>query len=274
MKKIAFCFLIYDVINHEEMWNIFFKNIDPAKYSIYIHYKTNKPLKYFEKYKLTNCIETRYENETIPLAYNVLFRKAYEDQDNYKFMILSGACIPLKSFDYIYNKLTADTYGYFNICPQSQCFPNCNYLLKIIDKKYIAKSHNWFILNRSLVNNLCFDKDDFLNKHYKSIYAPAEYFYYTFIKLLNLENEIITTLNSANEATTFTNWAGMDYKYPVIRSLKNYAQISYEELVYLLNSRCLFGRKFNREAVGSLCNKTYLDCIHSSPLQLDNQEKN
>jgi hypothetical protein len=166
MKKIAFCFLIYDVINHEEMWYIFFKNIDPAKYSIYIHYKTNKPLKYFEKYKLTNCIETRYENETIPLAYNVLFRKAYEDQDNYKFMILSGACIPLKSFDYIYNKLTADTYGYFNICPQSQCFPNCNYLLNVIDKKYIAKSHNWFILNRSLVNNLCFELYDLLTNSY------------------------------------------------------------------------------------------------------------
>ena len=25
MKKIAFCFLIYDIINHEELWNIFLK---------------------------------------------------------------------------------------------------------------------------------------------------------------------------------------------------------------------------------------------------------
>ena len=49
MKKIAFCFLIYDIINHEELWNIFFKNVDANKYTIYIHYKFNKPLKYFEK---------------------------------------------------------------------------------------------------------------------------------------------------------------------------------------------------------------------------------
>jgi hypothetical protein len=274
MKKLAFCFLIYDTINHEELWNIFFKHVDANKYSIYIHYKTNKPLKYFEQYKLTNCIQTKYEDQSIPLAYNVLFRKAYEDEDNYKFLILSGACVPLKSFDHIYNKLTSDHYGYFNICPQSQCFPNCNYLLTVFDKKYIAKSHNWFILNRKLVNALCFDKDDILNKHYKTVYAPAEYFYYTFIKILDLETEIITTLNSANEATTFTNWAGMGYKYPVNRSLKNYSHISQEELLYLLNSTCLFGRKFNREAIVSFINKTYLDFISTSSQERKDSEKN
>ena len=59
MKKIAFCFLIYDIINHEELWNIFFKDIDTNLYNIYIHYKNNKQLKYFEKYKLDNCIETK-----------------------------------------------------------------------------------------------------------------------------------------------------------------------------------------------------------------------
>ena len=62
MKKISFCFLIYDIINHEELWNIFFQNVDKNKYSIYIHYKCNKELKYFEKYKLNKCIETKYDN--------------------------------------------------------------------------------------------------------------------------------------------------------------------------------------------------------------------
>ena len=31
------------------------ENIDNNKYNIYIHYKTDKPLKYFDKYKLNNC---------------------------------------------------------------------------------------------------------------------------------------------------------------------------------------------------------------------------
>ena len=79
------------------------------------------------------------ENETIPLAYNILFREAYKDDNNYKFVIVSNSCIPLKSFNYIYNKLTIDNYGYFNVQPQSQCFPNCNYLLQGIEKKKYIK---------------------------------------------------------------------------------------------------------------------------------------
>ena len=264
MKKIAFCFLIYDVINHEELWNIFFKNVDQNKYTIYIHYKSNKQLKYFEKYKLTNCIETKYEDQTIPLAYNILFRKAFEDINNYKFNMLSGSCIPLKSFDYIYNKLSNDIYGYLNICPQTQCFPNCNSLLNVMDRKFISKSHNWFILNRKIIENLCFDKDEILNKDYKAIYAPAEYYYYTYIKILGLENEIITTQNIADGASTFTNWQGMNYKYASNRGLKNYSIISEDELTYLLNGKSLFGRKFNRECIRSFINKKYIDFISSS----------
>lgn len=59
-KKISFLFLIYDEINHEELWYNFFKDIDTSKYSIYIHYKDNKPLKYFEKYKLDYCVPTEW----------------------------------------------------------------------------------------------------------------------------------------------------------------------------------------------------------------------
>ena len=54
-KKIALCFLIYEEIYHEDLWYNFLKNVDKKKYNIYIHYKTNKPLKYFEKYKLISC---------------------------------------------------------------------------------------------------------------------------------------------------------------------------------------------------------------------------
>lgn len=264
MKKIAFCFLIYDIINNEELWNIFFKNVDPEKYTIYIHYKFDHPLKFFNKYKLNNCIETKYADKTLALAYNILFREAFKESDNYKFVIVSGACIPFKSFDYIYDKLVKDNYGYFNICPQEQCFPNCNSLLSVIEKQHIGKAHNWFIMNRTLVENLCFDKDAVINTCFSNIYAPEEYFYYTYIKILGLEDQIKTTLNSANESTTFTNWAGMNYKYVTNRSLKNYTSISKEEIEYLLASPCLFGRKFLRECIISFIDETYINAITST----------
>jgi hypothetical protein len=259
MKKIAFCFLIYDTIIQEEIWNHFFSNVNINKYNIYIHYKTNTPLKFFERYKLKNCIETRYEDHTIPLAYNLLFREAFNhDPENEKFVIVSGACIPLKPFDYIYQQLTSDHYGYFNVCPQSQCFPHCNSLLTTMDKKYISKSHNWFILNRTLVEKLCFDKDDILRKDFSTLYAPAEYFYYTYIRLQNLENQIRTTANIAAGATTFTNWQGMNYKYVSRDGLKTYRSISKRELYYLLESKSLFGRKFTRDCFTSLTDLKYI----------------
>ena len=98
---------------------------------------------------------------------------------------------------------------------------------------------------------------------YKFFRRHLIHFYYTFIKILNLENEIIITPNLANDATTFTNWEGMDYKYPSNRGLKNYTSITEDELLYLMNSNCLFGRKFSWECIRYLCNKKYIEFITS-----------
>lgn len=249
--KLAFCFLIYDEINNEELWYNFFKNIDKNKYNIYIHYKTQKPLQYFEQYKLTNCIHTNYEDETIVHAYNILFKRAYEDIQNYKFIILSGSCIPLKSFNQVYEFLTKDNYGHFNIAPTTACFPNCNSLLTKIETKYISKSSNWFILNRELLKTLAYIEVKKIDDLYKHVYAPAEYYYYTFIKINNMEDQIVTTNNISADATTFTNWSNNNYKYDDVMNklLKYYKYITIEELDYLLASKSLFGRKFNKDCI-------------------------
>ena len=139
----------------------------------------------------------------------------------------------------------------------------CNPLLKFVERKYVSKIHNWFILNRNLVKELCFERDCLLPILYKDVYAPAEFYYYTFIKVLQLENEVIATNNLSNDATTFVNWCGMDYKYPTNEKLKNYKSISEDELIYLVNSKCLFGRKFNKECNVSLNNSKYLRAISS-----------
>jgi hypothetical protein len=260
MKKIAFCFLIYDIINNEELWNIFFQNVDTNKYKIYIHYKFNKPSKYFEKYKLPNCIETKYCDVTIVHAHNLLFKKAYEDGCD-KIISLSQSCIPFKSFEYIYNFLIKDDFGHFNITPQSQCFPRCDSLIKYYGKNMIQKSSNWFILNRKICETIInYDKTK-INNEYSDIYCPEEHYFITNIFSNNLQDEIITTPNLANDATTFVNWEGMDYKYPSNSGLKNYSYITEDEILYLMSSKCLFGRKFNRECITSFINIKYIEFI-------------
>jgi hypothetical protein len=257
MKKVAFLFLIYDILNLEELWHFFFKNVDKNKYTIYIHYKNDIPLKYFEEYKLQNCIETIYANISLVCAQNILLQEALKDENNEHFIFLSNSCVPFKNFEFIYNKLSVDK-SYFNIMPQGQCFPRCDYLLNHIERKNIQKSSQWCILNRKHSNiMISYQTCDYI-KLYKNIYAPDEICYITNIFINNLQDEIITTPNVANDATTFTNWEGMDYKFPSNRGLKNYTFISEEEILHLINSNCLFGRKFNRECIGSFCKSFYL----------------
>jgi hypothetical protein len=260
MKKIAFCFLIYDKINLEELWKLFFRDVDTNKYNIYIHYKVNTPLKYFEKYKLDECIETKYGDVSLIHAHNLLFKKAYED-DCYKLISLSQACIPFKSFEYIYNFLCKDNYGHFNIAPQKACFPRCNDLLQYYDKNTIQKSSEWFILNRHICEFVVNDARAQIDTIYGRIYAPEEHYFITTVFVNNLQDEIITTPNLSNDATTFTNWSDMGYKYTGSAGLKNYDRISKVEVLYLLNSKCLFGRKFNTTCYSDLYIKEYIERI-------------
>ena len=260
MKKIAFCFLIYDKINLEKLWNLFFKNVDNNKYKIYIHYKVNKPLLFFEEHKLTDCIETKYADVSLIHAHNLILKKALDD-GCYKMINLSQACIPLKSFDYIYEFLCRDNFGHFNMSPQSQAFPRCNNLLNHYDKNVIRKTSEWFILNRRLCESVVNEDVDQINKRYSSIYAPEEHYFITTIYYNNLQNEIISTQNLSNDATTFTNWGDMGYKYESGYGLKNYNDIDKEELLYLLDSKCLFGRKFNECCYSHLHISEYIERV-------------
>jgi hypothetical protein len=263
MKKIAFCFLIYDQIIHEELWNLFLKDIDKSKYNIYIHYKTNKPLKYFDEYKIDNCIETSWGNISIIKAQNILLKRGLDD-DNTIFCFLSGHCIPLKSFNYIYDNLD-DNYSYFNKSPDNECFPRCNSILTILDKKKIKKSNAMYIINKKLAN-LIIDNEQLIISWFKNIRSADEHCVITLVYYLNLENEIITTPNvSYNGATTFAPWGNQsDYKrYPLSNKINSYTynSICTEELNILLQSKCLFGRKFNKECKESLNKEEYINFI-------------
>lgn len=150
VHKIAFLFLIYDKINQEELWNLFFNsnNSNVNKYNIYIHYKSNTPLTYFDQYKLNHCTVTKWGHISIVKAQNLLLEAALKDEDNKLFIFCSGSSIPVKSFSYIYDYLKIDK-SYFDICIDAQCFPRCQKTLRYINKTIIKKSSQWCILNRN-----------------------------------------------------------------------------------------------------------------------------
>lgn len=256
--KLAFCFLIYDIIHLEVLWYTFFNNISKDKYNIYIHYKINTPLQYFENCKIKS-IDTNYAHISIVKAQNVLLEEAIKDPSNTSFIFLSGNCVPFKSFNYIYNMINKDV-SYFNYSYQNWCFPRCNKTLNFIDKKYIQKASQWCILNRKHVNVLL-ENREYLEWFNYDETVPDEHCYITYLFYKGLTNELLVTMNESNCASTFTNWEGNKYKYPSDRGLKNYFKVSFEEIMYLVNSPCFFGRKFYITCINDFNNKSYLDSI-------------
>jgi hypothetical protein len=262
--KIAFCFLIYDVIECEQLWDLFFKGVDKSKYNIYIHYKENTPLHFLENYKLTHCINTKHGQISIVEATNLLFSYALNDHND-MFILLSGDCIPLKSFNFIYNELMKNReYSYFNICPQNHCFPRCNPTLSFISKKYIQKASQWCILNKKHIELLLTDTRYLQWFNYEGT-TPDEHCYITCLFYYNLQNELILTSNEIF-STTFVNWKNMEYKYSFgyetsKHGNKNYSNISKEELQYILQSPSFFGRKFKKECMEDLINGGYIEKI-------------
>jgi len=228
----AFLFLIYDTINQEELWNAFFSNVDPSKYTIYIHYKDNKPLKFFEKYKLSSCIETKYAHVSLIHAQNLLLYTALQNPNNYKFIFISQACIPLKSFDYIYNFLSSDNNSHFSKMGGT-VFSHSDMILNYYPK---YKASQWCILNRNLASIFSNADKDSIDTLYSTIYAPEEWYYLTHIYNNKLEDQII--FHDDTTSTTFTNWGQPSYIYNrknCPTTLKTYKTIFLNELKHLIN---------------------------------------
>ena len=253
-KKIAFCFLIYDKMNNEEMWYNYFKNIDRNKYNIYIHYKEDKPIKYFEKYKLKHTIDTCWGCLSVVQAQNLILKEALKDSDNQHFIWLSQSCIPIKSFDYIINNLDVNK-SYFNIAPDKQVFPRADPILKYIKKQYIKKASMPCVLNKKHAN-LIIKNEEKIDNWFKDVSNVDEIVYITLLHYLKEINNLILTPNLSADAVIFTGWPDMDnYKNFEKSELTNnqpncYSNICDEELDYLIKSKSLFARKFEDNCKG------------------------
>lgn len=250
MKKIAFLFLVYDQIEHEELWRRFFAGIDPGRYSIYIHYKERKALAYFERHRLSRCIDTLYADISLVHAHKLLLREAMADPDNYKFVYVSQACIPTKAFDQVHEFLTRDELGHFNLFPVEQCFPRCDQVLVEIDRRFLRKSSQWFILNRPQAEIILCDGQTEL---FASVYAPEEHYFVTVLVQRDHAHDVRFTPNLSDGATTFTCWPEMSYRFARRRLRKypvDYDLISQDEITHLVQrAPCLFGRKFRAGAL-------------------------
>lgn len=101
-KKIAFLFLIIDNPNFPEVWDYYFNN-NYDKINIYIHPKYPNQHTWKPSHIIKNLKPTGWG--FIVEAYMELFKEAFENKDNIKFITISESCVPIKPFDQLYNSI-------------------------------------------------------------------------------------------------------------------------------------------------------------------------
>lgn len=200
--KLAFCFLTYDIIVRYDIWNIFFQNIDIEKYVVFIHPKRIIDFnKYNFKYNIVkNRINTTSkDNITIVKATLKLLEETFNyDNEISHFIFLSQSCIPIYSFNILYNIITkfpSSVLSHIDNNKKDRYYHLSNSIMKYIRYNNFVKQQPNMILVRDDVNYLI---NNDLTVHFYKMNCPDEHYF------INILISIINR-NIIKKQTTFCN---------------------------------------------------------------------
>ena len=234
-KKIALCFLTYNNLSQPKLWEHF---IHP-KYNIYIHNKEYfKGV--FEKYCIKNKVRTKWGHISLIKATLILFKEAFQREENEYFILLSDKCIPLYSAIEIYNKVEQIDNNLLLTCPnESRNRYNLLANKKFISKDIFSKQHQWMLLKRETVK--FFIENDFTRIFGDNFYIPDEHYFITIMNKFNIP--------CINKQMTYVNWCENSDLHRYRPLPKTYALLTNEMIVRILKSDALFMRKVGPECI-------------------------
>ena len=127
IPKIAFLFLTYNNIKRPDIWNKFFdidsnnNTISTSKYAnkftIYNHAKEPEKVSdlLLKDKHIPEHIDTCWGCFGTVEANILMMKEALKDKNNTKFILVSDSCIPIVSFDKLYNEIMKDNKSNINI---------------------------------------------------------------------------------------------------------------------------------------------------------------
>lgn len=144
--SIAFCFLVYDSIEHNKIWESFFAGDHTETANIYSHIKevSGKTTEWLLKGKV-RTVKTDWCSEGLIYAFNSMLRKALKNNDNKYFAILSGSCIPLYTYQEVYKRIFSESRARMII------ERGIDHVFEGV--KNVYNSHQWVILNREIAQD-------------------------------------------------------------------------------------------------------------------------
>ena len=257
-NKIAFIFLTIGEIKQYKIWDLFFKSA--YNYNIYVHPKYPDQIKsFFKKYIIKKQVQTSWGHVSLVNATNLLIKEAINDENNKKIILVSDSCIPIKTYDFIYNAVFEDNKSWFNYYSPNILEGSTTHLNRIKSLDPYIKNHayiheQWMILDRqhaNILNN---------NTHYISYFIkdnlfPDEMYFITLLHLLNpnIKNELkfkkTSRLNYLkHDYITFAKWYDSKTKLLYMYHPYEFNKMCKEDVELLKNSKALFARKFLKDS--------------------------
>jgi hypothetical protein len=216
MKKIAFLFLTITDINFPKIWNSYFKG-HKDKYSIYIHPKFPDKSTWQKKHIIKNLRETAWG--FIVSAYIELFKEAFKDPDNYKFITISESCVPIQSFDNFYNDVINDERSWIKMMTINSYYKSKLNEHKIQPKPtFFIKHYARMCLNRKHVNMLLQSKSKSKLKFFETLQVGDEFFLTSILPLNKDEYRDFDVI--------YDDW---EYVQKLGKEIKNKKRLLYEE---------------------------------------------
>jgi hypothetical protein len=223
MKKIAFLFLFIDNPNFPDIWDHYLKN-NENKYTIYIHPKYPKKHTWRPKNIIPELKETEWGH--IVEAEVSLFKEAYKNKKNYKFITISESCVPIKTFNEFYKDVIGDPQSWIKMMKISNYDKNeriINFIKSIKNEDIIVPPLKSFIKHYA---RFCLNREHIEKIINASLNNKIEFFY----KMPIGDEFCLTILNLKdneykNFATTYDDW---DYVKKEIEKLNKLIKECYD----------------------------------------------
>ncbi|KAK9705696.1 hypothetical protein RND81_07G076200 [Saponaria officinalis] len=150
--KIAFMFLTPGTLPFETLWDKFFSGHE-GKFSVYVHASKAKAVHQSSYFVNTDIRSDKVVWGQVSMidAERRLLGNALKDPDNHHFVLLSDSCVPLYSFDYVYNYLLYSNLSYIDSFVDPGPHGNGRFsprMLPEIEKKDFRKGAQWFSMKR------------------------------------------------------------------------------------------------------------------------------
>jgi hypothetical protein len=249
--KLVFLFMIYDIIEKEDLWLKFFKDADTTKYNIYIHAKDNSKVNLsndLKKFLLDKNYPTGWGNFSLVYLQNRLLEESIKDPQSYKFIFLSGSHIPLHDFNNLYKFLTANDNSYFHffqINRQSELFKNRICSINNIKNYSLygwVYASQWAILNRKQSEFILKNEKEF-NIIFEKSKFPDEFAYINYL----FENRFIK--NIVNIKTTYFSFVpSFNSKYRPIPHTFDLDELNFN-IIKNIKKSYLFMRKISNTCI-------------------------